>query len=282
MRPNLWHTAMNRAPTHRTPVVLLPGAMSTARDWPAPLLDAVSMRRPVHLLDLREMGRSPCLTADDADAEEAYDLETMADDVAHAMDVHRIRRAHVVGCSMGGAIAQLLAHEYPERVRSLALLMTTSAAGSHEIVQAPPSERMRLAMRREWELHAAGKSMAALVWRAQALAYPARLERGEAGAYARRAIAHGFNMHARHGPAFARARSRVGLLGRLSMPALIVHGSDDEMFPVTHAFLMRDALRDARLRVYPHMGHFLSLAHAASIGADLDAFFEEAESHVHN
>lgn len=206
-----------------------------------------------------------------------YDLDTMAEDVVHAMDVHRLRRAHLVGCSMGGAIAQLVAHEHPERVRSLTLLMSTSAAGSGDATQAPPSERMRLAMRREWELHEAGHSAGALVWRAHALSYPHALSEGEASRYARRAIAHGFNRFARHGQAFARARSRVGLLGRLSMPAHILHGADDELFPLSHALLMRDALPDARLCVYPKMGHFVPHARAATIGADMNAFFERVE-----
>jgi pimeloyl-ACP methyl ester carboxylesterase len=274
MRPNLWHTVIGATPTHRTAVLLLPGAMSTARDWPAPLLGALSARRPTHLLDLRETGRC---TWPPIDEQEDYDLETMAGDVVHAMDVHHIRRAHVVGCSMGGAIAQLVAHEHPERVRSLTLLMSTSAAGCGDATQTPPSARVLLAMRREWELHASGRSEAALVWRAHALAYPARLEEGEASRYARRAIAHGFNPHARHGQAFARAPPRVGLLGRLSMPAHVLHGADDEMFPLTHALLMRDALRDARLCVYPHMGHFVTHARAASIGADMTAFFDRVE-----
>ena len=92
MRPNLWHTVLGAAPSHRVPVLLLPGAMSTARDWPAPLIDTLSERRPTHLLDLREMGRCVWPSLEE---QVDYDLDTMAEDVVHAMDVHRLRRVHV-------------------------------------------------------------------------------------------------------------------------------------------------------------------------------------------
>jgi pimeloyl-ACP methyl ester carboxylesterase len=57
-----------RAGAPLSPVVLLPGAMSTARDWPTELLDRLSTRRRVYALDLREMGRCQWSAAPDAPA----------------------------------------------------------------------------------------------------------------------------------------------------------------------------------------------------------------------
>ena len=56
----------------------------------------------------------------------AYTLVDMAEDAKGVLDHLAIDRAHVVGASMGGMIAQILAGSHPDRVASLALLMTSS------------------------------------------------------------------------------------------------------------------------------------------------------------
>ena len=53
-----------------------------------------------------------------------YSLEQMADDAMAVLDDAGIESAHIVGASMGGAIAQIVALKHPERVRSLTLACT--------------------------------------------------------------------------------------------------------------------------------------------------------------
>ena len=55
-----------------------------------------------------------------------YGLADMASDAVGLMDALHIDRAHIIGASMGGMIAQIVAAEYPERVKSLVSLMSTS------------------------------------------------------------------------------------------------------------------------------------------------------------
>ena len=59
-----------------------------------------------------------------------YDLEEMADDAVAVLDAAGVDRAHVMGASMGGAIAQLVALRHPERVQSLILACT--ACSNHQ------------------------------------------------------------------------------------------------------------------------------------------------------
>ena len=77
-----------------------------------------SMRYRVIALDNRGAGRSDKPTGD-------YDLGQMAADAVAVLDDVGVDRAHVVGASMGGAIAQFLAVLWPERVRSLTLVCTS-------------------------------------------------------------------------------------------------------------------------------------------------------------
>jgi pimeloyl-ACP methyl ester carboxylesterase len=65
-----------------------------------------------------------------------YDLTDMAKDAVGLMDRLSIAKAHVVGASMGGMIAQIVAGQYPERVRSLVSIMSSS--GDPKLPQAKP------------------------------------------------------------------------------------------------------------------------------------------------
>ena len=57
-----------------------------------------------------------------------YTLDDMAADTVALLDALAIRRAHVVGVSMGGMIAQVVAARYPERVLSLTSIMSSSGS----------------------------------------------------------------------------------------------------------------------------------------------------------
>ncbi|PWT90852.1 MAG: alpha/beta hydrolase [Acidobacteria bacterium] len=94
------------------PILLIPGLGSDANTW-APFVPAFSSYRTI-LIENRGSGRS-------AKPPGPYTTEEMADDAAAILDYLGINRAHVIGKSMGGMIAQILAAKYPTRVRSLVL-----------------------------------------------------------------------------------------------------------------------------------------------------------------
>jgi pimeloyl-ACP methyl ester carboxylesterase len=97
------------------PVLLIPGLGSDAGTWASflPLLQGYQ----AFILENRGSVRSGKPAGD-------YSIERMAEDAALFLDRMGIQRAHVLGKSMGGMIAQVLAARYPQRVRSLVLAST--------------------------------------------------------------------------------------------------------------------------------------------------------------
>lgn len=98
-------------------ILLLIGLGGRASDWGTTLPRALSERYRVVRVDHRGAGLSP-------PAPGGYTLRDMARDATAVLDAVGAERAHVVGYSMGGMIAQLMATEHPERVERLVLLST--------------------------------------------------------------------------------------------------------------------------------------------------------------
>ena len=112
------------------PFIMIRGLGSTADHWVAQV-PAFSKKFRVVIFDNRGIGRS-----DKPDI--PYTIGMMAQDTVGLMDALNIRRAHVLGMSMGGMIAQEIAIRYPERVHGL-VLGCTHCGGKHLF---PPDEEI--------------------------------------------------------------------------------------------------------------------------------------------
>jgi 3-oxoadipate enol-lactonase len=106
------------------------GYRLNSRAWPLDFIEALAERFTVVLFDNRGTGLSDKPVF-------GYELSNMAKDVCGLMDHLEITRAHVLGYSMGGAIAQELVCQYPERVLSLVLCATL--CGGRRAVYARPT-----------------------------------------------------------------------------------------------------------------------------------------------
>jgi pimeloyl-ACP methyl ester carboxylesterase len=103
-----------------TPLIMITGYSGNSDGWDnlIPRSDTLSKHYKVIIFDNRGTGRS-------SRPDGPYSISIMADDVAKLLDHLSIEKAHVLGTSMGGAIAQEVALRHPEKVDSLVLFCTT-------------------------------------------------------------------------------------------------------------------------------------------------------------
>ncbi len=161
-----------------------------------------------------------------------YTLGDMAQDAIGLLDGLGIERAHLVGRSMGGMIAQLAAADYPDRVLSLVSIMSTS--GNPELPQAAPDvmAMMTRPAPNPFEDEAGFlANSAAFARRIAGTGYPFDEEayRMLIREEVRRAYDPGST--GRQIAAIALSGDRRPKLATVRVPALVIHGTDDPMFP---------------------------------------------------
>jgi proline iminopeptidase len=186
-----------------------------------------------------------------------YSLEDMAKDTLALMDALGIEKAHVVGASMGGMIAQVLAARFPNRVLSLTSMM--SASGRRKGAR-PRKEALQVFLRRP-PAHADRAAVIAYLVDVFTVigspGYPTerqRLQERITG-WVRRAYDPAGTT--RQLLAVVASGDRRKLLHRIVAPTLVIHGADDPLVPVEAG---RDTARNvpgARLLIIDGMGHDL-------------------------
>jgi pimeloyl-ACP methyl ester carboxylesterase len=183
-----------------------------------------------------------------------YSLADLADDAFGLLDHLGLESAHVCGVSMGGMIAQSMAIEHPERVRSLTSIMSTT--GKRTVGWLHPSLLPSLLARRSGR---AGYIEMSVKTRKLigSPGYPATEERTRAHAaetYDRGVTASGT---LRQMVAVLTQPNRSPKLRALKMPALVVHGLDDKMVHASGGRATAAAIHGAELLLIDGMGHDL-------------------------
>lgn len=232
-------------------VVLVHGLGNDLHLWDA-LAPELARRHRVVRYDVRGFGGSDKPAG-------PYTLAGFAADLAGLLDALAIDRVHVLGLSMGGVIAQRLALDFPQRVRSLVLVSTSSEVGANA--------------RAAW--HRLADAIEARGFDARS----ADASRAFAPEFAERhpdVVAAAGRANAANDPrAYAAAARASGdfawtdELGAIDAPVLIVQGLDDRLTPPGGSVKMARALRRARLLMLEGTGHNVqierpeALAHAA-------------------
>ncbi|MBW2180837.1 MAG: alpha/beta fold hydrolase [Deltaproteobacteria bacterium] len=190
----------------------------------------------------------------------AYSLEDMALDVIGLQDALGIESAHIVGISMGGMIAQILAGKHSERVQSLVSVMSSSGrpdlpAAAPEVIKAltavpdDPNDREKIISLGTETLGIIGSPGFSESEEVRRKIYTARYER----CYSPAGVA-------RQMLAIMRAGSRVDLLKTISVSTLVIHGLDDPLVPVAAGKDTAANIPGASLEIIEGMGHNLPAA----------------------
>jgi pimeloyl-ACP methyl ester carboxylesterase len=204
-----------------------------------------------------------------------YALADLADDTVGLLDVLGIDSAHVVGASMGGMIAQLVAIRHPHRVRSLTSIMSTTgdpavgapAAAAMGVLLAPPATDRESAIQRAVDAYR--------VIGSPGFEFDEQALRERAGlSYDRRYNPAGV---ARQLAAVLATPDRTADLAAVGVPALVIHGERDSLVNVSGGRATAAAIPGAELLVVDGMGHDLPRAIWPEITDRITALVERAE-----
>ena len=248
------------------PVLLIMGLMGSGRAW---------FRLLPHLAGPDADPQRLAITFDNrgtGDSDRPSGLWTMDDlvgDAVAVMDAAGVERAHVIGASMGGMIAQHLALDHPDRVRSLSLVCTHPGRQPG----APPWRMMAsLALR-----PALGPGRTFGIAAPMLYSERTRTER-------RARMGEDLRLRFQEATPSATARGQIAAilrhdtrarLGELQMPVLVLHGEEDRLIPPSGGRELADRIPGARLVLIPKCGHVMMTDAEEEVAAAMLDFLDE-------
>jgi len=244
------------------PVVLVMGLSGTMDTWQPSFVDALAATHRVITFDNEGIRRSTL-------GQGTLTIARMGRDVASLIRALHLHRADVLGWSMGGMIAQALAHDHPELVRRLVLCATAPGDGRATVPVTSIQEQLGagdvaglLGL-----LFPPGHDAVTNAYVKGILSFPHALTTApqsvitlQLGAIAR----------------WLRGADPAGHpLGRLTLPVLVGAGARDRLLPVANARHLARALPHARLRVYTDAAHGFLFQDQAAFLSQIRAFLRQ-------
>lgn len=245
-------------------VLLLMGMGGDALMWPTAFIDALlAARLRVIRFDQRGTGLSDWMEG--WERENAYSLSDLADDALALLDHLGIDKAHALGLSLGGMVAEELSLQHPDRIASLTLISTSPDVTDPSLptiktsyliktaVQMLPFLRYRIVGGEEnlvrervakFALSAPNPPLEEVRDIAQHVVYDLRCRRG-------------FHASAilQHQAAASVSRPRSALLADLRIPTLVIHGEQDPILPIEHGRRLAELIPAAEPLFLPELGH---------------------------
>ena len=230
------------------PLVLISGYSGSSESWDVlvPRVREMSKHYKVVTLDNRGTGRSSAPEGD-------YSIKTMGDDVAGLLDSLRISKAHILGQSMGGMIAQELAINHPKKVNGLILACTTSRGAASDAI---PRQREALEKLRWMFAPPPGMSQESVFEEIIRLCYHKEFfEKNKASMMAfMPKYPASLSTLEKHYDAIVRFDT-YKRLKTIRSGTLIIHGEDDRLILPEGARMLAKRIPIAELKMFKQAGH---------------------------
>ena len=261
-----------------TPLIMISGFGSQLIDWPKGLIDKlIEKKLRVIIFDNRDVGLShkfsgeliqdPKLIWRYSYSKEKlpkeikkpkipYTLTNMAEDCANILNALEIDKAHILGTSMGGMIAQLVAFNFPEKCRSLISVMSTSGnpnlpRASKEVIEAlnrsPDSDDKESVIK--------NALLTRKLWASPKYTIPEKtLIKNFSLRYDRMYYPEGLS---RQYAAIGDDGSRVERLKKITIPSLVIHGDSDNLVPLEGGKDTNRLIPNSKINILEGWGHDL-------------------------
>ncbi len=245
------------------PVLMVMGLMGSHRLWGEVLVNGLTAAGyQVILFDNRDTGDSARLdelgtptiwwemikSMVGFDVNAPYSLNDMADDSIAVLDELGIEQAHIVGASMGGMIAQIIAAEYPSRSLTLVSIMSTTGAPHLPEAEEQASDGLLDIADSEGD---------------------ATAQLHEIGIYP--------DAMPRQLMAIISAGDRSEQVRTITVPTLVLHGADDTLVPPPHGEHTHEMISGSRYVVFDGMGHNLPEPVVPKVVAEMVDHFQAAD-----
>jgi pimeloyl-ACP methyl ester carboxylesterase len=186
-------------------------------------------------------------------ANAAYTVDDMADDAVGLLDHLDVGPTHVVGASMGGMIVQAMAVRHPKRVASLASIMSNTGDRRSGRVKRALLLKLPKTIAKDRE-EALEKGVAGF-----RLTAGPHFDEDAVRLMIKESLERSYRPEGagRQSMAIAASADRTGDLGRVRVPAVVIHGLADRLVQPTGGMATARAIPGAKLVMYPDMGHDL-------------------------
>ena len=239
-------------------VLMIMGLMGSHKVWGEEIVNGlVNSGYRVILFDNRDTGESEnldrlgkpnlywkfAMSYLGVDFSSPYTLTDMALDGIGVLDHLGIERAHVVGASIGGMIAQTIAYKFPERTKSLVSIMSTT--GAPHLSQMSERNEQNFNNTGGWD----------------------------------KDVAHSYGFYPEAMPrqmtAIMKAGDRSEQVRSIKVSTLVQHGVNDTLLPPDHGEHTAELISNSKLKIYENMGHNLPPEALPFVIEDMVNFFEE-------
>lgn len=260
----IWYEKINPNVTVKETVLLIMGNGQDALSWPPDFVTNFT-KAGYHVIRYDHRGTGLSESEEKWNRRKPYGLNDMANDALEVLNSAEIKKSHIVGVSMGGMIAQIIALEHPERTASLTSIMSSGDVSDDAL---PPMSNevlpkmISVVLKKGFFGNKKGQIKRQIIQKRILMAEAT----GDIDSKTIAEVAYynlterkGYNLMAarHHYAAILNSESRLEKLQYLNVPTLIIHGEQDPVMPISHGKKLVATIPNVDHLWIDNMGHDL-------------------------